>query len=77
MTVIGFQNQNMHATDDDDEFDKFDVKKLIQHRTQGTVCVPLPFLTINSSNNMRCLFCYFPIFNIGNYLQLALRDLSK
>src|SRR5919108_1034868 len=23
---------------------------------------------------MACIFCYFPIFNIGNYLQLALRD---
>ncbi|HET6780027.1 MAG TPA: hypothetical protein VFH09_02555 [Nitrososphaera sp.] len=40
MTVLGYQNQNMLATDDADEFDKFDVKRLIQHRTQGTVCAP-------------------------------------
>jgi hypothetical protein len=38
MAVLGFQNQNMSATDDADEFGKFDVKKTDPKRTQG-LCV--------------------------------------
>jgi hypothetical protein len=35
MAVLGFQNQNMPATDDANEFDKFDVKKIDPTKDTG------------------------------------------
>jgi hypothetical protein len=35
MAVLGFQNQNMPATDDANEFDKFDVKKVDPTKDTG------------------------------------------
>ena len=35
MAVLGFQNQNIPATDDANEFDKFDVKRIDPTKDTG------------------------------------------